>query len=282
MNTLKIALDSIDWGAFVAVIALILSQLPPVRKMIKGRRLRMAVAANTAQFAHVIGNTNMSFWLDLENVGGTTISVKRISCFLKKVGGNDQAQLITARMYWLTDSFSRDKPIELPLPEIALEPGERWSGYLHLWDIHSWTKAIESKFKTLMKQVKDDSDRNVAERDTRTGATPVASPPTFEVSSHLMQDAHEILKGLKKLEAAEYELVIAVFENLSQAPLKILGFSLTLFDADILDIFEDVEDYRFGYGIGLPAKKTKFVLVNIRPKGEKESQDLFKSIGRAP
>lgn len=276
---LKVLFEMIKthWGELIAFAALILSQLPSVRQMIKGKRLRMAVAG-TAQFSHVFGNTNISLWLDLENDGGKTISVRRISCFLRQVSG--EVQSITATHYWLTESLGHEKPIELPLGELALKPGERWSGYLHCWNTQTWGKAIESKVKSLMIKIRDDIDRKVAERDKNMQSLPAAERPFVEVDSTLVQDTLDIVKNLRKLEEAEYVLLVVAFESANR-PLKVLGFDLTLFESDIRDIFEDVEDYKYGFGVGLPTRKAKYVQVQIRSKGQKESEELFSKIRRA-
>ena len=267
-------LEVFDWKAIVALLALILSQLPPVRQMIKGKKLRMSVA-DIAQFTHYFGNTNMSLWIDLENVGAKTITIRRINCFLRRQ--EQTIQTLTARTYWVTESLSHDKPLELPFPEIALKPGERWSGYLRLLDTKAWTKAIESRVKSVISKVRDDITSKAAIRDKESKAIPMAERPLVEVEADplLIQEINDILKHLKKIEVGEYEMFVAAYETIDQSPFKILGFDLTIFENDVREIFEDTADYKYGFGVHISSTKTKFIQISIRAKREgKEVLDL--------
>lgn len=258
-------------NAAIAVLAVILSQLPPIRQMLKGKKLRISVA-DPAQVLHVFGNTNMSLWIDLENVGGKTISVTRIICILARQGCR---QFLTAKTYWLTERLGSDKPLELPLPEIVLKPDERWSGYVHLWDTESWGKTIERRVKSLIVKMRDDLFRKTAKDDKEMSTVPLADRPLIEVDPNLIQEAYDIVRELRTLEASDYELLVAAFDDPQRSPLKILGFRFTLFESDISDVFEDIEDYRYGYGTVLPARKAKYVQVTIRAMNEKESEELY-------
>lgn len=265
-------LNIFDWKAIIALLALVLSQLPPIRQMIKGKKLRMSVA-DIAQFTHIFGNTNMSLWIDLENIGAKTITISRINCLLRRQ--EQTIQTLTARTYWVTESLSREKPLELPLPEIALKPGERWSGYLHFWDTNAWSKAIQGKVKSIILRMRDDTTSKATIRDKAMESIPINSRPLVEADPSLMQEINDILKNLKKIEEGDYEMFVATYETTARSPLKTLGFDFTIFETDVQDIFEDTVDYKYGFGIHLPSSKTKYVQIYIRAKREgKELLDL--------
>lgn len=254
-----------DWKAIIALLALILSQLPPVRQLFKGKKLRMSIA-DVVQFTHYFGNTNLSLWIDLENVGAKTITIKRINCFLRRQ--EQTLQVLTARTFWLTESLSREKPIQLPLPEIGLKPGERWSGYLLFWDTKAWSKAIESKIKSVISKMRDDISSKDAIRDKEMSALPSENRQLVEANPSIMQEINEILRNLKKIEEGEYEIYVAAYETIDHSPLKILGFDLTIFENDAREIFKDIKDYKFGFGVHLPSTTKEWVQVNIRSKSE--------------
>jgi len=260
-------LSIFDWKAIVALLALILSQLPPIRQMIKGKRLRMSVA-DLAQFTHVFGNTNLSLWIDLENNGAKTITISRINCLLKRE--EQTIQTLTARTFWLTESLSTEKPLELPLPEIALKPGDRWSGFLHFWDTNAWSKAIQGKIKSIIVRMRDDIALKAAIRDKEMEAIPSTIRPLVEADSSLMQEINDVLRSLKKIEEGDYEIIVAAYESNAPSPLKSLGFDFTFFETDIKDIFEDTADYKYGFGVHLPSSKTKFIQIYLRAMREKK------------
>lgn len=254
-------LNVIDWKVFIAFLALILSQLPPVRQMLKGKNLRMAVA-KVASFQHTFGNTNIILWIDLENIGGRTITISLINCSLSRQG--QIIQTLTAGAYLLTESLDKEKPIQIPPSEIALKQGERWSGYIQFWDDKAWTKGIESRIKSLISKARDDINSKVTLQNKQMAGTPPPDRPLVEVSPHLVQEINGIVKSLQKIDIGDYELSVAVYETIDRPPLKILRFDLTIFDTDFHEIFEDTEDYKYGFGIHLPSRKLKSVAISMR------------------
>lgn len=263
------------WSAFTAALALILSQFPPVKQMIKGKRLRFVVA-NTISLTHTYGNTNMSIWLDIENVGGRTITIGKIACLIFRE--QVKVQTLTAKTYWLTESLSRDKPVELPITEIALKPGDRWSGYLHLWDTQSWTQEIQSKIKGVSTKIMDDITAKVSQRARKEPNIPSAELPLVETEEKLIQELIDIMKTLVKLGIGDYEIFFTAYEYKNALPLKILGFNITIYEKDTRELFKDAEDYKFGYGIYLPARNKDWVYVEARSMDEKETLRRFTNL----
>ena len=270
-------LQIFDWKAGIALLALVLSQLPPVRQMIKGKKLRLAIA-DIAQFTHVFGNTNMSLWIDFDNVGGQTLTVRRIEAILVRRDG--PAQRLTARTYWVTESFSRDKAIELPVAEICLKPGDKWSGYLHFWDTALWSRAIQESVKSLTSKFRDDITAKLSKRDKELAHLSATERPLVEADRGLVEELTDIVKKVKRLEQAEYELFVAAYEHPSDPPLRISGFDLTLFQSDVHDIFEDTADYKYGFGVHWSSTKTKYVTVYLRSKSEEESKRRFNQLSQ--
>jgi hypothetical protein len=258
-------LYKINWGAFIAILALILSQLPPIKQMIRGKRLRMAIA-DTANFSHVFGNTNMSLWVDLENVGGKTITVNRIKCYLTRHDG--PTQILNARAYWMTESLPSERQFLLPFAEISLKPGDKWSRFLQFWDTKTWSKSVESKTKSLISKMRVDISTKAMESDKELSAIAMDQRPTVEADISLMQEINDLVRSLKKIEEGDYELLVGAYEESTPTPLKMLGFNLTIFENDAREIFEDMEDYKYGFGLHIPSRKTKWLQVIIRSKSE--------------
>lgn len=258
------------WSMLVAVLALILSQLPPVRQLIRGKKLRLAVS-ELVGVTHSFGNTNMNLWVDLENTGGRTITIKRIKCFLKLLNG--PTQVLTAMTYYLTESFSQDKEVQLPLSEIALKPGDRWSGFLHLWDVNTWTRATEAKFKAVKRAFQEDLDKKLA----ALANVPIDKRPLVEIEPPLQREAEEIVKNVRRLDQGEYRFWVSAYEQESGSPIQVAGYEFTLFEADVSQIFENLSDFRYGFGVNLQTRKHGLVAVIARPQadgGRKEFDTL--------
>ncbi len=236
------------------------------------------VIADNIVFSHYFGNTHINAWIDLENVGGRTITIRRITAVLAR--GERTTQILTARTYWVTESFSRENPLQLPLSEIRLKPGEKWSGLLHLWDVGSWTKAVESNVKSVISKIRDNINSKIKSQNKEMQTIPLHERSLVEADQNLVQEALDIVKNLKRIEQGEYELLTAVYENVDQKPLKILGFDLTIFENDVRDVFEDTQEYKYGFGIHITGKP-KYVDVRIRAKYEFDTKKRFDSLFRS-
>ncbi len=265
----------IDWKAIIALLALILSQFPPLTQMLRRKKLRMATPSK-AQFTHVLGNTNLSLWLDLENVGGRPLTVRRIEVILARVNG--PSQTLTAESFWLTESFSTPKPTTLFLGEISLKPGDKWSAFLNFYDTSLLSRAVEGHINSLKSRFRDTIGIKIVERDKRMANIPQTERPPVEVDRGLLDELNAVVKDLTRLEQSEYELFLAAFEHPHDSPISILGFDLTLFDDDVHEIFGDTLDYKFGFGVYLTSSKTKYVTVRLRPKSQADSQHRFQQL----
>jgi len=259
------------WTIVISVAALFLSQLPPIRQMIKGKKLRLATARRVQLF-HVFGNTNMNLWLDLENVGGRDITVRKIQCILVQREGFRHALL--AESYWLTESLGRERALELPLSEIPLRPNERWSGYLHFFDANSLTKEIQARQKNAIIGIKDDIEKKLRTQQL----VPTSAPSLVEAEPSLVQETVDIIRTIRKLQLGDYEMFLVVYEDTNNTTIGLLGFDLTLFEKDIREIFEDVLDYKYGFGIYLPPRRPVNVWIEIRSKDKEESQKRFNTL----
>ena len=72
------------WSAVAAVVAILLSQLPPVHVLLRRPKLRCE-AFSRMHLTHKVGNPNAQWHLIVENKGGRAIRVKNIAVkFTKK------------------------------------------------------------------------------------------------------------------------------------------------------------------------------------------------------
>lgn len=271
-------------NAIVAVSALILSLLPPIKKMFKGKRLRQVVGRQIEFTYASLGLTYIYIWLDLGNNGGQAITIKRIKGFLFL--GDKLLQPLTADTYVLTESLLSGTQRNLPIAEIPLKPDERWSRYIILWDSYSYTKDVETRIKNLLSKIKEDTTKKEKEKEMERNRqmtdTPIEKIPLIEVDPTLVNDALKIADELKKLKIGDYKLLICTYDDPEdkeddKKPLGKLGFEFTLYPDQVNDIFADIDKdrYKCGYGLILPRQLLNTVPINIRPISKDRTQELL-------
>ena len=124
-----------EWGTVVAVIALILSQLPPIRDLLKGTKLRLAVPERFTLW-HFLGNINITIPLLIQNIGGGSVNIARIDCVIRDADGTHVWDLPAQNFYY---PIRPDQGF-LAGP-ILLKPNEQWSGNVHCF--RTWSEADE-------------------------------------------------------------------------------------------------------------------------------------------
>ncbi len=118
------------WSAIAAVIAIVLSQLPPVRLWFRPRRLEVEVHSRV-QITHKVGNPNLGMYVSVRNTGGRELRVRSLQISLSRDGTSLGS--LPAQNYFETAS-SQSTVLFVPF---SLKPGETWAhgtNFLHLFD----------------------------------------------------------------------------------------------------------------------------------------------------
>ena len=71
------------WAVLVAAIAAILSQIPPIKELVKKAKLDLEVYSKIS-ITHKIGNPNLQLHLILSNIGGRNVRVKDITVSISR------------------------------------------------------------------------------------------------------------------------------------------------------------------------------------------------------
>jgi len=78
-------LDWNFWTALLALAAIVLSQLPPVRLLLRPRRLEVEVHSRI-NITHKVGNPNASLVVSIRNTGGRDLRIKGLSLSVSRDG----------------------------------------------------------------------------------------------------------------------------------------------------------------------------------------------------
>ena len=123
--------DPAIWSALIAIVAVILSQLPPLRDLLKGRKVTIN-PSETFQLYHHMGNPHITFFLDIHNIGGSKVVIDRIDCIV--VDENNKTWSLPAHSYISREFTDQNgNQLEFPVSWIVLKPEERWNETLHLY-----------------------------------------------------------------------------------------------------------------------------------------------------
>lgn len=136
-----------DPKLWIAVIAVVLSQVPPIHKILRKGRLELDVH-KMAYVYHWIGNTNLQFYLTISNVGGKSVTVKGIKAELIFESG--QPTIVKAQDY-IKNNESNNQTF---LTKFKIASGEEWTHLTRFFNV--FTKAEEKESKSFIKKAKDE------------------------------------------------------------------------------------------------------------------------------
>jgi hypothetical protein len=118
------------WSAVVAVLAVILSQVPPIRLWFRPRRLEVEVHSRL-QITHKVGNPNVGMFVSVRNTGGRELRIKSLKLALIRDGLH--LSPLPAQNYFENPS-STSSVLFVPF---SLKPSETWAhgvNFLNFFD----------------------------------------------------------------------------------------------------------------------------------------------------
>jgi hypothetical protein len=230
-SSTPLLLDWTFWTALVAVIALVLSQLPPILTLL--RRARIEVEAySRMHLTHKIGNPNAKLHLIVTNVGGRSIKVKGMSLSFKRDG--KEIAILPAQGYFqkLTDTSS------VLFRGFTIKPHDEWA--YTVWFLNFFNRTDEKRYRDAeailtkdilrKRKLKGNKDRMV-EADSKNVA----------VFLEMFEDKFVWLPG-------EYELRVSIVCSDKTANIT-TAYRFTLFESDSNALSSSKNDFKFGDGI---------------------------------
>ena len=108
------------WAVVVAAIAVVLSQIPPIKELLKKAKLDLEVYSKIS-ITHKVGNPNLQLHLILSNIGGRNVRVKDINVSISS-DGNFLATLPAQNYLQKQNDQST-----LLFTTFSLKPGQEWA-----------------------------------------------------------------------------------------------------------------------------------------------------------
>lgn len=242
-------LDWTFWAVIVAMLAVVLSQLPPLHQLFRPAKLTMDVFSRM-HITHKIGNPNAQLHVILTNVGGREVKVTRVAVRVRR-DGKEVAEL-SALNYLQQPNDERS----VLFTRITLKPKDEWAHLINFLNL--WSRGDEKKYRAAELAIRNDINAQIKARHDAQDKTQelVEAPAVLVAPFNRMFDDQFIWHP------GEYELTVTV----GTAPAKAAvshTFRFTLFESDATELEGAKEDFRFGDGVYWNSTKHPGVIVQI-------------------
>lgn len=238
-------LDWKFWSFAVALVALVLSQLPPVHILLRPAKLE-AETYSYMHITHKVGNPNAQLHLILSNTGGREVRVRQID--LKFRRDNEDSFSLPAKNY-LQSPSSKEQVL---LTSFKLKPGEEWAHFVNF--LNFFSRQDEKSYRQLESNLRQDI---VAKRQTLQDQNQIVAADDANVTPLLtfFQQKFRWVPG-------EYEMTLSVQTEPVNA-MKDKRFRITLFESDSQELSDYRNDYKYGFGVSLDSSRHIGVIIPV-------------------
>ena len=228
-------LDWTFWTVIMSLIAVILSQLPPIHLLLRPRRLSVEVHSRI-QVGHLIGNPSASMVMDLRNTGGRILQIQKITLNISRNGVN--VALLPGQVYFETPS-SQQPVLFVPF---TIKPEDSWSHSVSFFKEldRLEDKELREMISKMRSYINAEIQKNNQKQEQPT--EPVAA------SADLYSPFLEMLKTKFIWLPGEYTADLEVVTSPDSASFS-KCYRFMLFESDTNDLKNDGNFYKFGDGI---------------------------------
>ncbi len=216
------------WSMVVAFMAIVLSQLPPIKSWFKKAKLDLDVYENIS-VAHKVGNPNLTLHVIISNIGGRRVRVKNINVSLEKNGG----QLITLPAKSYLQDQSDDK--QMLFTGFSLLPNEEWGEIIRCY--RTFNRNEEETLDRIIREMKE---------DYYTQTSDLVEPyPLIIHNNSLTRRAIDFFNSKFVWEVGEYIMSINV-ETMDKVADISKKFRFTIYESQRDDLREVTNKYEIG------------------------------------
>ena len=244
------------WSVVVALLALVLSQLPPIRELLKATKVNMTIPEQF-QLYHYLGNPQINLFLDIHNLGGRKVDVSKVDCIIKDKD-SEFTWRSPVRTYYSRQNITPGQQVqELFVGTISLKSGDQWCETVHCYQ--NWNRAEEERVNMIVTRIRGD----INEKSTKRGLQQ-QTVGLIEAEESLVNEAKSFFHSKWKMGEGNYQLFISLISD-SGKILCLHGFDFTLFSGYVQTLKSSLEEYKYGAGIYFPHMNIPPVWVRIVP-----------------
>lgn len=241
-------LDWQFWSAIVAGLALILTQLPPIKLWFRQSQLEVEVHSR-AQVTHKVGNPNLGLIVSIRNIGGRDVRVRSINVALSR--GAEPLGSFPVFNFFETSS-SNSAVLFIPF---TLKPSENWAhsaNFLRVFD-----RNTEKLFRAHESALRADIRRKMTAR-----AEDAKEPAVADATN--VTPFLEIFNRLFVWLPGEYTLDLQIEVESGQSAFG-RKYRFTLFESDSEELRSHTDDYKYGGGLSYKEDRHVGVYVPLSP-----------------
>jgi hypothetical protein len=238
-------LDWKFWAVAVSVVALILSQLPPIHVLLRRAKLDLE-AYSRMHLTHKVGNPNAQLHLIIGNTGGREVKVKAITLRFRR--GTEDEFVLPAQNYLQAPG---DKEAVL-LTSFKLKPTEEWGHIVNFLDF--FPRKDEKEYRQLESNLRQDLlEKHEALQDKNA---------LVAADDKNVQPLIKFFEGKFRWLPGEYELTLQIHAEPAKASFT-KRYRITLFESDAKELEDYRNDYKYGFGVCLDTRRHAGVIVPL-------------------
>lgn len=225
-------LDWTFWAAALSLLAIALSQLPPIHLLVRPKRLEVEVHSRI-RITHMVGNPNASVVVSVRNTGGRQLRVQSLRLTLTR----DSKPLITLPgLNYFEAPTSEAAVLFVPF---NLKPGDTWTHSVAFFN--EFDRQTEKHFRESESALRFDIRKRLDARG-KDETAPVTADPK------LVEPFFALFDRLFVWQPGEYVAKLEVLAQPGSASFS-KKYRFTLYESDTRDLVEQKNDYKFGGGI---------------------------------
>lgn len=230
--TIPIYLDWTFWTAVLALLAIALSQLPPVHLLLRPKRLEVEVHSRIG-ITHKVGNPNASVVVSVRNTGGRELRIRALRLDVARDG--KPLLILPAQNYFETPS-SQSSVLFVPF---SLKPGETWAHSAVF--LNHFDRLTEKKFRENVSALDADIRQKLQARADDDKVAVIGE-------SELIQPFDALFEKLFIWLPGEYVAELQVDADPGSASYR-RKYRFTLYESDTAELIEHKKDYPFAAGL---------------------------------
>lgn len=237
------------WSFVAAGIAIVLSQLPPMRLWLKRRKLEVEVH-NTIVVNHDVGRPIVQLYVMVRNNGGRKVRIDSMSLTIRR--DEDNLASLNAMGYFETTS-SKDAMLLVPF---NLLPDEGWSHSVNFFNVMNREeervyRGEQSALRSEIHRLLDEAKTNGQElKEAVTADEKFVTPFVDRFKQEFIWRPGEYVVNLTVNTAHKAERFVG-------------NYKFVLFESDRDDLQKHVEAYARGFGVIFPSDQLRPIFLRV-------------------